>query len=81
MGEGQISLVVSFSCAKPSTDHTLPTRPDPAWLKMAQSPLNNTTQPVNSEEEGRSPTTGRRWLIEKPSMYQMKQLGPEVYTQ
>jgi len=32
---------------------------------MAQSPLNDTTQPVDSEEEGRSPTTDRQWLIEK----------------
>ena len=32
---------------------------------MAQSPLNDTTQPVDSEEEGRSPTTDRGWLIEK----------------
>ena len=23
--------------------HTLPTRPEPAWQKMAQSPLNDTT--------------------------------------
>jgi len=38
-------------------DHTLPTRPEPAWQKMAQFPLNDTTQPVDSEEEGRSPTT------------------------
>jgi len=38
-------------------DHTLPTRAEPAWQKMAQSPLNDTTQPVDSEEEGRSPTT------------------------
>jgi len=29
-------------------DRTLPTRPEPAWQKMAQSPLNNTTQPVHS---------------------------------
>jgi len=33
-------------------DRTLPTRPEPAWQKMAQSPLNDTTQPVDSEEEG-----------------------------
>ena len=46
-------------------DRTLPTRPEPAWQKMAQSPLNDTAQPVDSEEEGRSPTTGRQWLIEK----------------
>jgi len=32
-------------------EHTLPTRPEPAWQKMAQSPLNGTTQPVDSEEE------------------------------
>jgi len=24
-------------------DHTLPIRPEPAWQKMAQSPLNGTT--------------------------------------
>jgi len=43
------------------------TRHELAWQKMAQSPLNDTTQPVDSEEEGRSPTTDRRWLIEKNS--------------
>jgi len=32
-------------------DHTLPAHPEPAWQKMAQSPLNDTTQPVDSEEE------------------------------
>jgi len=32
---------------------------------MVQSPLNDTIQPVDSEEKGRSPTTDRRWLIEK----------------
>jgi len=40
-------------------DHTLPTRPEPAWQKMVQSPLNDTTQPVDNEEEGRSPTMDR----------------------
>jgi len=54
------SISRDFSLA----DHTLPTRPEPAWQKIAQSPLNDTTQPVDSEEEGRSPTTDRRWLIE-----------------
>jgi len=39
--------------------HTLPTRPEPAWQKMAQSPLNGTTQPVDSEKEGRTPTMDR----------------------
>jgi len=32
---------------------------------MAQSPLKDTTQPVDSEEEGRSSTMDRRWLIER----------------
>jgi len=32
-------------------DHTLPTRPEPTRQKMAQSPLNDTTQPVEIEEE------------------------------
>jgi len=30
--------------------------------EMAQSPLNDTTQPVDSEEEGRGPTMAREWL-------------------
>ena len=42
----------------------LPTRPEPAWQKIAQSSLNDTTQPVGSEEEGRSSTMDRQWLIE-----------------
>jgi len=41
-------------------DRTLPTRPEPAWQKMAQSPLNDTAQPVDSEEEGRSPTMDKK---------------------
>ena len=48
-----------------TADHTLPTRPEPAWQKMAQSPLNDTTQPVGSEEEGQCPTMNRLWLKEK----------------
>jgi len=43
-------------------DYTLPIRPELAWQKMAQSPLNGTTQPVDIEEEGRSPTMNRRQL-------------------
>jgi len=34
---------------------------------MARSPLKDTTQPVDSEEEGRSSIMDRRWLIEKTS--------------
>jgi len=44
------------------TDDTLPTHPKPARQKIAQAPLNDTTQPVDSEEEGRSSTTDRKWL-------------------
>jgi len=33
-------------------DNILPTRPEPVWQKMVQSPLNDTTQPVNIEEGG-----------------------------
>ena len=50
---------------KESFPDTLPTRPEPAWQKMAQSPLNDTTQPVDIEEEGWSPTMDRRWPKEK----------------
>jgi len=35
----------------PSADQSLPTRPEPAWQKMAQSPLKDTTQLVDSKEE------------------------------
>ena len=35
-------------------DHTLVTRPEPAWQNMAQSPLSDTTQPVNSEVQPRT---------------------------
>jgi len=31
---------------------SLPTRPEPMWPKMAQSPLNGTTEPVDIEQEG-----------------------------
>ena len=43
-------------------DHTLPPHPEPAWLKMVQYPFNGTTQPVDIEEEGRSPIMDRQWL-------------------
>jgi len=32
---------------------------------MAQSPLNDTAQPVDSEEEGRSSTMDKKWPIKK----------------
>jgi len=40
-------------------DHTLPTHPEPAWQKMAQSPLNSTTHSVDIKEEGLRRTTDR----------------------
>jgi len=45
-------------------DHTPPTRPEPAWQKMAESPLNGDTRPVDIEEEALSPTMDRQWLKE-----------------
>jgi len=48
-------------------DHSLPTRPEPARHKMAQSPLNDTTQSVDSEEEGYE-TMDRQWLKKKNIM-------------
>jgi len=32
-------------------DHALPTRPELEWQRMAKSPLNDNTQPVNIEKE------------------------------
>jgi len=32
--------------------HTLPNRPESVWQKMTQYPLNGTTQPVDTDEEG-----------------------------
>jgi len=46
----------------PLADYTLPTRPEPAWQKMAESPHNSTTQPVDIKEEGGSSTMDRQWL-------------------
>ena len=55
----------------PLADHTLPTRPEPAWQKIAQSALNGTTQPVDSEEEGQNSTVARKGL-EKNNMRKPK---------
>jgi len=57
------SISKDFSLA----DHTLPTRPEPAWLKMAQSRLNGTTQSVDIKDKGWSPTMDRQWLKQKKS--------------
>ena len=43
-------------------DLTLPSRPGPAWQKMGQSPLNDTTQPVYSEEEEMERWSGN-WCV------------------
>jgi len=53
-----LSISRDFSLA----DHTLPSCPEPAWQKMAQSPLSGVTQPVDSEEESGSLTMDRQWL-------------------
>ena len=46
-GPGQ-SISRDFSMV----DLTRPTRPEPVWQKMAQSPFNGTIQPADMEEEG-----------------------------
>jgi len=48
----EVIIIVEYSRNLPLADHPLPTRPEPAWQKMAQSPINGTTQLVDSEEEG-----------------------------
>jgi len=51
-------------------DHTPPTRPEPAWQKMAQSPLNDSKQPVEIEGKSRHPqATDRQWLKISMAMY------------
>jgi len=49
-------------------DHTLPTRTEPVWQKMAQFLLNGTKQPVGTEEEGHISALGRQWLTKFVSM-------------
>jgi len=68
--EPQRSISRAFSLA----DHTLPTRPEPAWQRMAQSHLNDTTKSEDGEEEGRRPTMNRRWLIERKISSKMAQI-------
>ena len=46
-GPGQ-SISKDFSMVDP----TQPTRSEPVWQKMAQSPFNGTIQPADMEEEG-----------------------------
>jgi len=55
-------------------NHTLSIRPEPAWQKMAQSPLNDTTQPVG---ERPSPTIHRQWIKENNYLEQ-SQRGPRL---
>ena len=43
-------------------DNPMPTCPEPVWQKTTQSPLNDTTQPVDIKEEGQSSTMDRQWL-------------------
>jgi len=50
------------SPAAEEVDLTLPTRLEPAWQKMAQSPLNGITRPVDIEEEGRGPRR-QLWMV------------------
>jgi len=56
-------------------DHILPTRPESARQKLAQYPLSGVALPVDIEEEGRSPTMDRQWLIEKEKVIHMDSIG------
>ena len=46
-------------------EHTLPIRSEPVWQKMAESPLNGTTQPAGINQGGLHPTMDRQWLKER----------------
>jgi len=43
-------------------DHALPTPPEPALQKIAQSTFNDTTQSVHIKEERLCPVGFRRWV-------------------
>ena len=45
-------------------DHILLTRPELAWQKMTQPPLNGTTQPVEVEKEGRIKSIHGQTMVE-----------------
>jgi len=48
-------------------DHILPTLSEPAWQKMAQSPLNGTIQPV--EAHGQTMAEIKTNLFSQPTGY------------
>jgi len=52
-------------------DHILPTLSEPAWQKMAQSPLNGTIQPVDVKEEAHGQTMAeiKTNLFSQPTGY------------
>jgi len=62
MARGHFPTVEEYFKGFSLAYHTLPTRLEPAWQNMIQSPLNGTTQPVDVEEEGQRPTTDRQRL-------------------
>jgi len=46
-------------------EHLATAAPPPSVAENGSISRNDTTQPVDSEGEGRSPTTVRRWLMKK----------------
>jgi len=62
MGRVQFPAVAEYFKGLSLADHTLPTHPEPALQKMAQSPLNVTTQRADSKKKDRSPNMDRWWL-------------------
>ena len=80
---GQFPAMAKYFKGYFPVDHTLPTPSGPAWQKMAQSPLNGTTQLADSEEEGRSPTMDwqtmtevNKKMIERPDDTDTESLTP-----
>jgi len=49
-------------------NHTLPTYLQSGLQEIAQSPLKGTTQLVDMEEEGCSPTIDGQWLKKRPEL-------------
>jgi len=56
MNSGNLNISRSISRDFFLADHTLPTHPELPWPEIAPSPLNDTTQPVDIEQEGWSST-------------------------
>jgi len=64
----------------PLADQTLPTHPEPGWKKMAQSPLNDTTQYVDSDELGRPKFNYGQWLKKEREKHKAMTIKSSCFT-